>query len=228
MAVYRGPDIVTSGLVLCLDAANSKSYPGSGTIWSDLSGNGYNGILTNGPTYNSSNGGIIVFDGTNDYCDIGNRSALSMGTGDFTFDFWVKISSIVSFGSIISASDTATVPHPNGSYQLSMNSNGTIAFLQGAGTICTSSSSIVLNSWINICLSRLSGTITMYFNTTSVASVSHTSDLNNYIYLMLGRNRANSIFLNLSLGSARIYKNKGLNTSEILQNYNATKGRFGL
>ena len=61
-----GPRIVTDGLVLCLDAGNSKSYPGSGTAWNDLSRNGNNGTL-NGPTFNSADRGSIVFDGTNDY-----------------------------------------------------------------------------------------------------------------------------------------------------------------
>ena len=67
MAGSTGPDIVTDGLVFAVDAANKKSYPGSGTTWTDLSGNGYDGTLTNDPTFNSSNGGSIVFDGTDDY-----------------------------------------------------------------------------------------------------------------------------------------------------------------
>ena len=58
--------IVRSGLVLHLDAARPASYPGSGTTWTDLSGQGNNGTLTNGPTYSSANGGSIVLDGTND------------------------------------------------------------------------------------------------------------------------------------------------------------------
>jgi hypothetical protein len=60
--------IVRDGLVLNLDSAKRDSYPGTGTIWYDLSGNSYNGVLTNGPTYNKSNGGTIVFDGSDDYC----------------------------------------------------------------------------------------------------------------------------------------------------------------
>ncbi len=63
MAFIHSPKLVTSGLVLCLDAANKLSYPGSGTSWYDLSGNNYNGTLTNGPTFNNGNGGSIVFDG---------------------------------------------------------------------------------------------------------------------------------------------------------------------
>ena len=66
MAIIDGPRIPTSGLIFYLDAANTRSYPGSGTTWTDLSGNGNTGTLTNGPTYSSANGGQIVFDGSND------------------------------------------------------------------------------------------------------------------------------------------------------------------
>ena len=68
--------ISTNGLILHLDAGNSSSYsyPGSGTTWTDTSGNGFNGTLTNGPTYSSSNGGYFGFDGSNDYVNIGSIS----------------------------------------------------------------------------------------------------------------------------------------------------------
>lgn len=72
MALAHNPKIVTDGLVLCLDAANPKSYPGSGTVWSDLSGNGNNGTLVNGVGYNSNNGGYLTFDGSNDGGGSGN------------------------------------------------------------------------------------------------------------------------------------------------------------
>jgi hypothetical protein len=67
MSITAGPNVVSSGLVLCLDAANPRSYPGSGTIWYDDSGNSNTGILTNGPTYNTANNGSLVFDGVDDY-----------------------------------------------------------------------------------------------------------------------------------------------------------------
>ena len=71
MAVqYAFGQIVTNGLVLALDAADRNSYPDSGTTWTDLSGNGSNGTLINGPTFSSVNGGSIVFDGLNDYVNI--------------------------------------------------------------------------------------------------------------------------------------------------------------
>ena len=70
MAINYNPKIITDGLVLCLDAANPKSYGGSGTTWTDLSGRGNNGTLVNGPTYSSANGGVIALDGVNDYIDV--------------------------------------------------------------------------------------------------------------------------------------------------------------
>ena len=71
MGLSHSPNIVTDVLVLCLDAANRRSYPGSGNSWLDLSGNGNNGTLTNGPTYSSANGGSLVFDGVDDYVNCG-------------------------------------------------------------------------------------------------------------------------------------------------------------
>ena len=89
MGVAYNSRIVTDGLALCLDAANSKSYPGSGSTWTDLSGNGNNATLTNGPTYSSANGGSIVFDGVNDYvAPTGLTNALWQG--NWTVSFWVN------------------------------------------------------------------------------------------------------------------------------------------
>lgn len=70
MAVLYSPRLVTNGLVMVLDAANVRSYPGSGTSWFDLSGNGNTGTLVNGPTYSSTNGGVIILDGINDHINI--------------------------------------------------------------------------------------------------------------------------------------------------------------
>ena len=81
MGTAYNPTIVTDGLVLCLDAANSRSYPKSGTAWSDLAGSN-NGTLTNGPTFSSANGGSIVFDGSNDRVDTGVNPATLVGDGN--------------------------------------------------------------------------------------------------------------------------------------------------
>jgi hypothetical protein len=84
--MFVGPNIITDGLVLALDAGSKKSYSGSGTTWKDLSGNGNNGTLVNGPTFDSGNGGSIVFDGFNDLTTVvgagktNYSQSFSMGT----------------------------------------------------------------------------------------------------------------------------------------------------
>ena len=83
--------IVTDGLVLYLDAANTKSYTGTGTTWYDLTKNGNNGVLTSGPVYNSENGGNITFDGVDDYVNLGNPNSLDIL--NFTICAWVKSTS---------------------------------------------------------------------------------------------------------------------------------------
>jgi len=78
MAGNVAPNTVTDGLVLYLDAANTRSYPGTGTTWSDLSRGGNNGSLINGPTFNGGNGGSIVFDGTNDSVNLQQSTSIDV------------------------------------------------------------------------------------------------------------------------------------------------------
>ena len=89
MAVGYNPRIVTDGLVLCLDSANTKSYGGSGTTWTDVSGSGNNGTLYNGPTHTSGADGYFTFDGSNDYSQLSDTLAPS--TGSFSGFFWYQI-----------------------------------------------------------------------------------------------------------------------------------------
>jgi hypothetical protein len=95
MGAFAGPDGVESSLVLALDAANPKSYPGSGTTWTDLSGNGNNGTLVNGVGYVGTNGGALSFDGSNDYVEFGGtaRYFTSYITQQITIETWVYIPS---------------------------------------------------------------------------------------------------------------------------------------
>jgi hypothetical protein len=94
MAGSTGPDIITDGLIFAIDAANKKSYPGSGTAINDLSRNGSNGVLTNNPTFNSSNSGNLQFDGANDYIELGSIDSthpLSLNNQEnISWEFWFK------------------------------------------------------------------------------------------------------------------------------------------
>ena len=101
---WRSPSIVKDGLVFCLDANSPNSfYPATaGTTWKDISGNNYHGTLTNGPTYDSSVGGNIVFDGVNDYINLPTDVMTTLqGTEEFTFAAWVKIDTTGSTNAIM-------------------------------------------------------------------------------------------------------------------------------
>ena len=166
MGIAYNPRTITDGLVLCLDAANTKSYPGSGTTWTDLSGRGNTGTLTNGPTYSSANGGSIVFDGTD---DIVNTSYVSSNA--FTWSVWFK-TNVVSSGyrNIIS------IPTPN--YILLLMDSGTpnLGFwtddaLSGQSL---STPTISVNTWYNVVFVREGNSITNGYKT-YVNSVSYGS-----------------------------------------------------
>ena len=91
MGLGHSPSVVTSGLVLALDAGNTKSYPGTGTTWTDLSGNSNTGTLISSPTFSSVNGGSLTFNGSTNYVDCGNATNLQLYTG--TIAAWIKASS---------------------------------------------------------------------------------------------------------------------------------------
>lgn len=93
MSLYHNPNFVNNGLVLCMDAANVKSYTGSGTSWFDIGGSNSLGTLVNSPTFSATNGGSIVFDGVNDVVRVPYSPNWSQ-SGSHTVDMWVKVGSI--------------------------------------------------------------------------------------------------------------------------------------
>ena len=100
MAFFNSPNIILNGLVLALDAANPRSYPGSGTTWTDISGGNRNGTLINGVGYSSNYKGILLFDGTNDYITVPNTGLLANGTGNFSYNVWVNLKGKPQYGTI--------------------------------------------------------------------------------------------------------------------------------
>ena len=226
MASKGGPDIVENGLTLFLDASNIRSYPGSGTTWSDLSGNGNTGTLTNGPTFSAGNLGSIVFDGTNDYVNISNTSILNNSSQ--TINIWFLYTSIPGNGvSVIGKHDSAG--SFNG-YNMGLY-NGTVfcQFKNGSGVDAGTLSTVMsANTWTLITLKfTIGSTLTLYKNgnkisTNALSSVSMTSQpiriglsVDTYWSALPGR-----------VASVQIYSRE-LSDDEVLQNYNATKSRFG-
>ena len=213
--------IVLNGLVLWLDAGVSDSYPTVGTIWKDLAGSN-NGTLINGPTFSSVNAGSIVFDGSD---DIANTTYVSANT--YTFSAWFK-TNVVSNGyrNIIS------IPTPNYSLVLLDDDSPNLGFwtndsLNGQSL---STPTISTNTWYNIVFVRegnnTTGGYKAYLNGVLYGNA-NTGTWSSTANLSVGGRTDSAQFLNGNISQVYIY-NRALNSAEILQNYNATKGRFGL
>ena len=233
MASKGGPDIVENGLTLFLDASNIRSYPGSGTTWSDLSGNGNTGTLTNGPTFSAGNLGSIVFDGTNDY--VTTTSWISPPTNTFTIRCWVKFSDnvndryLLSFGRDIGGSTGGLALFAYGFNAIS----DVLIFEFGSG-IGRVSSGIVpsLNIWYYLTVTADVTNVKFYLNgelknTSSQGSGAITSSPTLSIGSFVnGSGTPGTYFHSGNIAQVSIY-NRALSATEVLQNYNATKSRFG-
>lgn len=223
MAFSNGPVIITNGLVLSLDAADRNSYPGSGTTWTDTSGNGNNGTLTNGPTFDNTNGGRIYLDGTNDYIALNSSIASS---SPFTLDFWyypTRINS--SYDQIYSSPD-------NTDLQLFFHTTSktlttSIENVEIATSFTLASNNI--NQWYNIVWTYNYVNRFVYVNNSVVQSNADTTAYtNNSTTVAIGSlPSGGGYFLQGYFGSVKIY-NRALSTTEIQQNYNALKSRFNL
>ena len=236
MAVGYNPRIVTDGLVLALDAGNTKSYPGSGTAWTDTVGDN-NGTLTNGPTYSSDDGGSIVFDGTNDYVQLSASSDLNFGTGNFTIEGWFNKGATTSLQTLLCSNKYYTGGN-NGNWILRISSATQIALAtyDGTGNIeyAEFSASTSVNTWYHFALVR-EGTGTnetkFYLDGVLKGSMTVSKSLTDAGTngLRIGEESdsgpGNAPF-NGKISNVKLYKGKALTETEVLQNYNANKGRY--
>jgi hypothetical protein len=217
--------IVTDGLVLYLDAANTKSYPGTGTSWLDLSKNNYNGAL-NGAIFNNSNLGSISFDGINDFVQINTDSRFNFSTNNFTICSWVFFNSVLTTQIFISKYLVWTT---NLDFVFRFNSaSSKISFLAGDNIPIAMSTVDTISplQWYYVSISRISGVTSIYLN--GVFQTSHTGSVNipnDRTDIRLGFSHDNDEPFNGKLSSILIY-NTGLTSQQILQNYNATKFRY--
>lgn len=227
MASSLGPNTSDSGLVLCLDAADKNSYIGSGTTWTDASNNGNNSTLTNGPIFDSSNGGNFSFDGTDDYV----QTNLNQNTNDaqITWECWFWDNSTGGFVSntaiISNYGASATTPYTS----LHVFDTGTIFFGQrnSSGTEVNAiySTNICDGVWHHLVGVVDSTNILLYVDGTVKASQGKISGITNSEQnIVIGGNHLGR-YQSCRIASAKIY-NRALNATEILQNYNATKSRF--
>ena len=229
--MYFSPRIVTSGLVLALDAADKNSYKGSGTAWNDISGNSNNAILTNGPTFSSANCGVIVFDGTDDYVSMTANSNTRLQNNYQTYSVYVYITSV---GPNSNASLWGVGNNPTG-WWIFWSATSITLFIETSGTYISYPVSVTnaLNTWMNITyiIDNVGRTMTAYKNGALVGTSSQWTVFTppNSV-VELGSNRATGIvgdYIKGRVASVLVY-NRSLTAAEISQNYEATKTRFGL
>ena len=217
MAFSHSPKIVTDGLVLYLDAANPKSYPGSGTTWKDLSGQGNNGTLVNNP---SLNGGFVDFSGTNDYVS----TNFTQNYSTVSFCAWVK-NEANSQGGIITKGPVNGIE-----YGISFGYSNPVLLVcrhnGSSGQITVQwQNSYYQNGWHYICLTVGEGLKKLYIDANLVSQ--NSGNLGSPIESFQIGFHGSSYYFNGKLSQPQIY-NRVLTASEVLQNYNALKGRFGL
>ena len=229
-----GGGIVTTDLVLNLDASNSSSYSGSGTTWTDLSGQGNNGTLVNGVAYSSDNGGYLIFDGTNDRVTLPVGSDFAYGTGDFTVEMWFNV--------------TGTSPQQYGERLFCQTQGGTNYFVisasrgdpvvkkpvftyaaSGGGTHIVSSTAYTEGTWHHLIITRNGTTATLYLDNSSVATATVSLNFNNTTYVPTIGAFTHSDQLNFDgkISIVRVYKGKGFSSSDVTQNFDAVKSRYG-
>jgi len=234
--VEGGGNIVTDGLVLCLDAANTKSYVSGNTIWNDLSRSGNNGALTNGPIYNSANGGSIVFDGSNDYVVTNNNINISSNNSR-TIDVWFQVSNSTSRHVLCSWGGFGSNILCNLEVNQVIGAATNYPYFAGFNNDAYVAQTIPVNTWTNLTLTYNGGTInsingiSLYINGILKTSLFPYGNLtlnttNSQLYLGYeGAGSRNP--MNGRISNCKIY-NRAITSSEVLQNFNATSKRFGI
>ena len=237
MATNYNPKIITDGLLLALDAGNTKSYPGSGTSWTDLSR--INNASFVGAAYSSFGGGSIEFDGIDDYVDLGEKTYIGSGeietgepNGNYTLEAWINVRT--SQGT---ATDADSIVGNKGNYGVGMQvgiSGASPRLNYGArSTSNFNGSTFSYNTWTHVVLSRIGGTslrsyLNGQFDTSANVSNLEVSSGQTYTGMQIG-NSSNRIdgFYDGYISIVRIYK-IGLTDEQVLQNFNAIRGRYGI
>ncbi len=238
------PQITTTGLVINLDAGNRSSYPGSGTTWTDLTGNSRNATLINGPTFNSANGGSILFtSASSHYADIANtsNSTFDFANTTFTVDVWVNPSSIGVSRMIVAKALEV------GGWAVQLSANGRIFIGARDGTTGASplnwgsTTTLVANTWYNITSIittntsvGASNTATVYLNGVNLVGTDSPTTSAGYggeptKPIQIGRrsSTASPFYLDGRIAAVKIY-NRGLTAGEVFKNYISLRDRFGI
>ena len=237
MTANYNPRIVTDGLLLSLDAGSSKSYPGSGTTWTDLS------LINNasfvGAAYSSFGGGSIEFDGIDDYVDLGGKTYVGSGeietgepNGNYTLEAWINVRT--SQGGVTSAD---SIVGNKGAYgvgmQVGINEGSPRMSYGGRSTSNLYGSIFSYNTWTHVALSRIGGTsvrayLNGQFDNSTTTSSLEVRDGQTITEMRIGNSSSRITgFYDGYISIVRIYK-IGLTDDQVKQNFNAIRGRYGI
>ncbi len=213
-------NIVTNGLILNIDPSNSSSYSGVGNTIYDLSGFGNTGTLTNGPTFSALNGGSIVFDGSNDYISVNNNANI-LPYAAYTKIAYIYLTSYGTSNNIISGGFSGQHAFwMFGSNKLNAGHNGAWNTVVGATTLA-------LNTWYFGAVTYSNSTgWKLYLNGVEDGTSANTTTFTGNQEIVIGAYSSGNNFTG-RITNVQVY-NRALSATEIMQNYNATKGRFGL
>lgn len=215
MGIVYNTSIVRNGLVLHLDAANPKSYPGSGTLWTNLTADGNNGTLYNGPTYDLANKGSVIFDGVNDYVDVSLATTTSR-----TVNIIYKLTNPASgWGPLWRVEDWKERIFPGG-----------ITLIDSSQTYYSLNGPPADTNTVNICYSYNGTKAKSYKNGQSISNITMGSTMNSGTYTYRFGNQSSgssNAFVNMNLYYVAFY-NRQLTDAEVKQNFEALRGRYGL
>lgn len=235
MSFHYSPKIITDGLVFAVDAANKKSYSGSGTAWNDLSGSNNNGTLTNGPTFNSSNLGYIEFNGEDDYCSFpgdsiptGNEISICLWYNGNATAYNLATSAFASINTNDGREVNVHLPWSNNIIYWDCGQNGAGGFVADRITKSVTSNEFVgWNYWV-FWKNANTGVMRIYRNGEIWHSgTGKTISIGTSVSFWLGAYPTGQYYDICGISNVMIY-NRALSSDEITQNYNALKGRFGL
>jgi hypothetical protein len=223
-------ELVTDGLVLNLDAGDPRSYPSSGTTWTDLSGNGNNGTLVNGPTYSNADGGFIDFVSTS---AVRVPISSTLQSGYYTIDLWIKFD---SFSSPIIFSNHYQANGTISGIVISTNASGVLTYQTRHNNVCCqtyTNNTLSTNTWYNLTFSYDGSKIVVYTNGVAVNTISATGTHQNINDFYLANNSdqiAGGDYTSNNLdGKISIFRyyNRALSAAEVAQNYDALRVRYG-
>jgi len=221
MGIYRGPNIVRDGLVFAVDAGSTRCYPGSGTTVNSIVDTSNTGTLENGVGFSTANGGYFDFDGTDDYISGFSNTGITHGTSNFSYSFWVNLQGKPSLGTIL---ENGTWPY---ALLIRYNTDG-IQIYSMSNFIGKFSFNPSLDTWNNVMFVRSGNFINFYLNGVYQAQFAFNLNVAPTSNIFIGTSQhATGQCFNGYISTAKIYT-KNLSTTEITQNFNAQKTRFGL